>query len=196
MKLAVVTLYDDDARIYGEITADAKERYCHRWGYGFRRFTKSDPAKHPSWSKLAALARAMDDLPQVTHFFWSDADALIVDTSIPLESFIDDRYQLQLSNDDKGLSMGNFLIRNSPWSKRLLRSLPSYEWAGDRAWEQDAMKNYLAANCPHPQAHIKYMGDAFNSYPQQLPGFILHCVCMTADDRFVMIREAVDRLGL
>lgn len=187
MKIGIVTLYDDTHRDFGAITASLKKDYCQKHGYRFYLFTASlDKLRHPSWSKLPALLRSFADND---YLFWSDADALIVKTDTRLESFIDDRYQMIVSNDINGVTLGNFFLRNSSWSRDLIAQLYTMEDHRDAWWESSALMR-LMMNAGPVRACIKHSGQAFNGYVGQPNEFILHLAAFSNAERMTVCRAA------
>lgn len=51
---------------------------------------------------------------------WVDTDTVIMNFETRLESFLDERYDLIISKDFRGLNNGVFFIKNSNWSANLL----------------------------------------------------------------------------
>src|SRR4051812_40223837 len=100
MKIGMVTLGIGDFAgppLWGILN---KRDYCALRGYGFHRnIAPLDAARSPAWNKIPAILQHLHDYDWL---FWSDADSLILDNNIRLESFVDDSADLVLADDAQG----------------------------------------------------------------------------------------------
>jgi hypothetical protein len=124
MQFKVVMMYDESYKIIGDITSKAVTSYCelHRYALAcYKSCLRQD--LHPSWNKLLALQRELDDADWL---FWLDADALLIDKMLPLEQLVagleQDKF-MGVSSDYNGICAGVFLIKNCQWSKDLLATM-------------------------------------------------------------------------
>ncbi|RLN35793.1 putative alpha-1,6-mannosyltransferase MNN10 [Panicum miliaceum] len=132
LSLAIVTLADEGASgsrgrrsFRGVLAATARNKRAYAAAHGYRLValpaSAVDPARPPSWSKVLAL-RA--HLRRHHWLFWNDADTLVTNPEIPLESILfsvtghsdfDDSPDLVLTEDFGGVNAGVFFIRRSKW---------------------------------------------------------------------------------
>ncbi|HEY2890124.1 MAG TPA: DUF273 domain-containing protein [Dongiaceae bacterium] len=151
MKICVVTLYTAEIAEYGQIGAANKEAYARRHGYGFAAHTRSlDASRHPAFSKPAAIADCLTDNDWV---FWTDADSLIMNPAITLQSIIaqaaDKDMILTREAGASPVNTGQWLIRNTAWSR-------------------DALARIGAPHCPNSRPHWFEQG-AFVDWLGQKP---------------------------
>jgi ADP-heptose:LPS heptosyltransferase len=205
-KICIATLADGDGEWVAmrRITFPNKQAYAEKHGYGFVGETqvfhekendgKMKPDRPAAWTKLPLCLRLMSDY---TWIFFSDADALIMNPEIKLESLIDDDYDFIVSEDNNGMNTGHFLIKSTEESWRFLRESWEREHLKDHGcYEQAAMGEWLRAHVKSFEEFNKegkHKGDkpppsgdrlrvkiipqrSFNSYPDNYqPGdFIQH----------------------
>lgn len=90
--VALVMLYTPNIRAYGEIAERNLRRYCARHGYALHLYR--DVPSHAghgasgNWLKPWALRR---HLPSHEWVFWIDADVLVIDQSMPLDTLLANR---------------------------------------------------------------------------------------------------------
>ena len=113
--------------------------YAYGKKYGYTVIDQSkllDSTRPPAWSKIRAV-QAMLTLYQCEWVLWLDADTVIMNSSIPLESILpfqdlkeNQAIDLIVTTDRRyTANSGVWLIRNSEWSKQFLRdwwNLKSY----------------------------------------------------------------------
>lgn len=175
---------------YTCLTVLGKRDYCERHGYTFYNYKTIEEKWSPEWSKVIYCLKHLKEHDWI---FWSDADAMITNYNIKLESIIDNNFDVIVSNDIGGMNTGSFLIKNSRWSYDFLKKLYSlreeYE-NGNRSFrsnqpnqftDQDAMVNLFNENWNNTKQHFKFIEKRiFNSYAMtrcddwQYGDFILH----------------------
>jgi len=128
--------FDDLAR---EVTFPNFRRYADRQGYRF--FDASaliDPTRPPAWSKILAVQnllklRSKEGERACDWVFWLDADILIMNSTIRLESLLPGSstgIDLVVTHDRKfTANSGAWMVRNSEWSLRFLD-----EWWDMKGW--------------------------------------------------------------
>jgi len=108
---------------------------------------------------------------------WSDADALIVNQSIPLHTIVDDGYDIMLTEDWLMINAGVMLIKCTPWTKRFLESIYSdRRFDKALALDQSAIQHYLAQT-NNSRDRIKFLPKhVINVYTEEYrPGdFLVH----------------------
>lgn len=165
-KIAIIGLYDANYKKIGIYSDLNKKEYAKRHGYDlFLYHDTLDPKRHPAWSKILAIQR---HLASYNWIFWLDADALIMNHKIKLESLVDQNYDLIIASDHKfPCNSGSFLIKNSPWSHDFLKLVYSKDQFNKPhcCWEQDAI-NYLYKNNQEIAKHYKIILPQYlNSHP-------------------------------
>jgi ADP-heptose:LPS heptosyltransferase len=194
----VVTLYNKKMKTVGAITAQALREYARARGYGFTCHTQLlDSFRHPAWNKILAVQKAL--LEQRSGWvMWVDADAMIMNQQIRLETFVPQDRDLVCSTDFNGLVSGIFLIRYCEWSLKFLETI---FFLGDLTqepdhfgpkWEQNTIKHILQ--------NFKGFKDRVLLLPQRemnsdvrsfQPGdFILHLGITTNGNRERILRSA------
>lgn len=98
MKIAVVAVYDAKYLEMAQITLfDNFKKYCLIHGYDFHPvFIHKENGRHPAWRKITATINVLKT-GKYDWVFYIDADCLFMNTTIKLESFVDDNYFLIIS---------------------------------------------------------------------------------------------------
>lgn len=176
MRILVLTYADEAYRDIGRITAPNKQMYADKHGYGFHNeFEPFGGTNRPaSWNKIPYL---LQYFPFYEWIFWTDADSLIMNSSIRIEDFVIDTEQdLLIAKDGNGINAGHFIIRSCPWSVDFLQKVwNSNEFINHPWWEQAAIAHLL--NDPTTEAHVKYLAQSqINSAPNIYKDgdFVLH----------------------
>jgi len=72
-----------------DITWPVMKKYCAKHGHTFRAFADTlDITRHPAWSKLLAIKRAMEEKPSNSMVVWMDDDVLITSPSKSLPDLV------------------------------------------------------------------------------------------------------------
>lgn len=143
-KIAIISLYDQGYKHIGQFSDENKQKYAKKHGYDvFIYHNVLDTARPPAWSKIIAIQRHLKDYKWI---YWSDADSLIMNTNIKLESFVNDDVDLIISKECYYgfLNTGSFLIKNTPWSHILLKRIYAQrQFINHLLWEQQALAHLL-----------------------------------------------------
>jgi mannan polymerase II complex MNN10 subunit len=117
-----------------------RQNYANKHGYtlvdGSDMLDRSRP---PSWSKIRAVQRLFGWIENGSSVeepcdwvFWMDADTVIMNSDIRLESMLPDNSDFLASQDTRRtVNAGAWMIRNSDWSRQFLQ-----EW-----WNMDSFVN-------------------------------------------------------
>lgn len=120
MKIALVTMYDENCIRYAEISNESKRRYCELHGYDYVCYDKNlCPDKHPVWAKIPAILNIIDKYDYV---FWVDADAIIANKNFKVETLFGEK-DIYVSVDVKGINFGIFAVKNSDVAKNFLNKI-------------------------------------------------------------------------
>lgn len=128
------------------LTWPNQQRYAQRHGYTAQENSHLlDPSRPPAWSKIRA-AQHMLDLPAASStatatqqkqykcdwVLWLDADVVIMNSSIALESLIpaDPNIHMVVTSDRRfTANSGVWLLRNNDWSRQFLS-----DWWNMKTW--------------------------------------------------------------
>ena len=181
--MIIVTLDTPEISAYSNISIETKKEYCARHGYRLVRHEKTlCESRHPSWSKIVAVQKAMEDTRWI---FWIDADAMVMNITIPLTRFVDTEKDVIVCRDRGGnLNMGVFFMRNCEWSKEFLRQVWDYRdkngtvfHGPGRPWEQRAVNDLCAREDIVGHFDVRETSE-FNEEPHyfRTGQFILHYI--------------------
>lgn len=165
-KIAIVSLYDKKYEEIGKYSNWNKRDYANLHKYDLYLYQNSlDESRPTAWSKIKAIEKHLSDYDWI---MWSDADSLIMNNSVKLETLIDNNYDMIITYDQisKVLNTGVFLIKNSEWSKVLLKNIYSQtQFINHIWWENMALIDMLEKN-PNLKTKIKVIDQrSMNSYP-------------------------------
>lgn len=162
---AIVTIaVGDEYKEKVRLGTENKAFYCQKHGYDFIYSEElQDPSRDIYWSKIPLMQKTLEN-SSYKWVVWMDADTVIMNTDIPLEDLIDDKYEFIIGKDWNGINAGVFFNKNSEWSHSFLRDVYERTDCLETIWpEQIAMASELAKS--------KYAGGAkivpqrlFNSY--------------------------------
>ena len=112
-----------------------KRKYCEKHGYDFiygeEQLDKNRPI---AWSKILLLRKTLDN-HKYKWVFWTDADSLFMNMSIPLEDLIDDNYNIIITQEDCGnINSGQFFLKNCAWSKEFLKKVYGHTECINHGW--------------------------------------------------------------
>lgn len=133
-------------------------------------------ARAPTFGKIKLALAACVGRPGYW-MLWSDADAMVVNQTVPLPSLIDDRFDMQLSVDWLMINAGMLLLKCTPWTDAFLRKVYSArEFDSARALDQSAFAHFID-QLPDRAEHVGYVPKhLLNTYVEEFrPGdFLLH----------------------
>ena len=187
MKIAIAQLYTKDLDDWAYIAVENKKRYARLNNYDLvskRGLYKTKPKRHPSWHSISLILEILET-SSVDWVFWSDVDALIMDYTVKLESFMKPNCDIIIPSQGQGeycgiktnncLCCGHYFIKNTQWSKDFLRHL--WKWPKDEYdsyrnygyWEQCGMNYMFNENEMNFDKHvyIETKNRAFNSFYYQ-----------------------------
>ena len=184
MKIAIAQLYTKNLDEWACIAVDNKRRYARLNNYDLvskRGLYKTKPKRHPSWHSLSLILEILET-SNVDWVFWSDVDALIMDQTVKLESFIRPDCDIIIPSQGKGeycgiktnncLCCGHYFIKNTRWSKDFLRHLWKWpegefdKYKNHGYWEQCGMNYMFNKNEMDfdKHVHIEKQNRSFNSF--------------------------------
>jgi hypothetical protein len=186
--IAILHMYDGASffRRLGDLTGANKLRYAQRHGYDYvlrspdevrglyRERVCPDGKAAPCWEddpdfridgerkatfgKLKLAMAACNNRPGAW-LLWSDADALIVNQTQPLEAIVDDGYDIMVAYDWLMLQAGVILFKCSPFTIDFLhRVYDDRSFDNARALDQSALQAYIDKMTPEERdAHVKFI---------------------------------------
>lgn len=133
-----------------------KRHYCSLHGYDFIYSNRSlDSSRHPAWSKILLIKKVIDQ-GKYDWVFWTDADSLITNHTIKLESLIDKNYAIILNGEGNDVCSGQVLIKNCKWSIDFLNRVYNHkEFINHPIWENAAFNFEYANNIKKANERIK-----------------------------------------
>ena len=169
LKIAIVSMFITDKTVpyYAQKTKEILQNYCNIWGYELYYFNEIIDNNYTiMWQKQNAVKKVMD-LNKHDYIVWIDADIIILNTSIPIENFIDiENKDIYLSKDIRTqgfwsfrknvhhyINAGLFIIKNSFIGKKYIDEILEY---------YDAFNGYFKNNHFHEQSIMQYL--YFNKY--------------------------------
>jgi galactosyl transferase GMA12/MNN10 family len=139
-RICLTTLKDNNAKAAfpflrcrnfdGVDTFPNHEMYAKKHGYTIvDNSSILDQSRPPAWSKILAVQAMMKDF-NCLWVMWLDADVVIMDSTIKIESLLPSEKHIDLivTTDRRfTANSGSWIIRNSPWGREFLT-----EWWGMR----------------------------------------------------------------
>eukprot|EP00189_Rhodosorus_marinus_P013233 CAMPEP_0184744234 /NCGR_PEP_ID=MMETSP0315-20130426/7050_1 /TAXON_ID=101924 /ORGANISM="Rhodosorus marinus, Strain UTEX LB 2760" /LENGTH=391 /DNA_ID=CAMNT_0027215893 /DNA_START=167 /DNA_END=1342 /DNA_ORIENTATION=+ len=181
VEMVVHTPYETHGLLEKTKECDDSDPYLVRAGstcYSKLSNFEIDTKRAPTFGKLKMLLHAC--VGRVNYWLlWADADALIVNHTIPLGTVVDDGYNMMFTEDWFMLNAGVFLMKCSVWSAKFLKDVymdRSFDEA--LALDQSALQEHIHRLPPKErESNIKIIPKhIINVYTEEYkPGdFIVH----------------------
>ena len=137
-----------------------------------------DHSRAPTFGKIK-LALAACNGRDDGWLLWTDADAMVINQTIPLENLIDDAYDIMLAYDWLMVNAGMLLLKCSEWTKNFLSEVyNARKFDSARALDQSSFQAHIESLTETDRKqHIKVVPKhAMNVYIEEYrPGdFLLH----------------------
>lgn len=171
------SMYGEYGHEYDEaLKTHLRHNQLHRYPFRVLR----QPILDGLWSKEAALLEVLlqelgrDETVQLRWLVWFDADAIIINPLIPLETFLPPAdmsgVQALVTEDWNGLNNGVFYLRVSAWNVEMLSAVIAYRtFKPDESLpftEQSAMAAILRDAKFHRNVTV-VPSEWFNAYPSE-----------------------------
>lgn len=216
MNICIVVIGDSNTHQYSKYSFHINMSYAMKHGYTYIQYNDIiDKSRPPAWSKILAIQNQIDCFDWI---FYLDADAIFFNHDIKIESFIDDNFNLILSQamgeewvnqhyaENKeflNINSGSFLIRGkNSWSKFLLDYIYSKTNRVDHCfWENQALVDIILENNPIINYKIKVLEQKWlNGFEPNLYcysdfsvlQYIIHYAGMSLDDRVFFLSQRYD----
>jgi hypothetical protein len=149
MRILHITAYTDAFLPIWNATKENRLDYCTRHGYAFAAYPQSCFAgdRPPAWEKIRFMELNIGS--SWDWIWWSDADCVIMNPEIKLESLIPDdkNAYLVIGQIPESLCTNNFLMRPSAYSRQLLQEVwNESQFTNHRYWEQAALNFVWSSN--------------------------------------------------
>lgn len=118
-KIGLLTAYYDNYKPLAEIVVPNLQGYCRKHEYGFYNYILSPLGAHYSFKRIKML-RELFSYEAIDIIFCTDIDILITNHNIKIESFLDNKHDFYITKDVNGINAGNFIIKNTVWSRAFL----------------------------------------------------------------------------
>lgn len=161
-KIGIVIPADNKYEEVWQVTYPNLTDYANKHGYEIVRIHESGEREMP-WHKIAMAEYLLGNWDWL---FLRGVDFLVMNPEIKLESFIDDVYDMIVSEDCHGINFDAVLIKNCDWSRKYLNFI--YK-EGYKRYDNDCWKEQRCVIETHKDAewkgHIKVIPQkSFNSY--------------------------------
>lgn len=217
-RVCLVTSYDDNYAPIGALAARTIVRYAETYGYDHRIITNYSCGRSPLWDKIKIIQDLMEE--GYEYVFWVDADAMFVRYDVDIATVVDDEHDLYMVNVrtiriecpgsyivHDAPNTGVMLVRNTPWSKRLLATVWQQEEFVGHPIEDNAAFVYVLGYYRTLEIHktnelnveftdrIKFIDHDWNGHPLDWTGsspVILHYAGRPFCERVAGMQEAFD----
>jgi hypothetical protein len=205
VRITLVTFFDVLMAEVGELTSAVLRDYAAHNGYSFVcQKGIIDSTRGVMWNKISVVQRVLCE-DSCDWLMWIDADALVVNPSVKIESLIaqvPEGRAAAFATDDNGLCAGVFLLRSCDWSKAFLDTL---YFLGDINCEDEYGHGLRAEqNCIKGlMKHFRSVADRIHLFEQnvmnayehtrQSGDFILHLSSFSNEERVAKLRRLLGR---
>ncbi len=193
--IAMVSISTPEIQSYAWPAEANKRRYCARHSYRFIGYRSKLDARPAAWSKIVALRKIFEE-ESADWIFWLDADALVANFDIRVESLLDGDADLIISRDENGINSGSFFLRRNQRAAAFLGAIDAMaQYAEHRWWEQAAMMECLRRGDPPikvrhlPQRTLNARASGAEDEAFQPGDFICHFPAMSLADRAAAINK-------
>ena len=127
MKFAIATCYTPNLAAQNQPIAVNNYAYCKKHGYEYYLEIKDwDNQRERGFSKIDFVRRMMELHPEIDVFCWMDNDAIVMNHTVRLESFVDGEHDVFLAEDWNGINSGVFLVKNNEQGRKFLDRVWNY----------------------------------------------------------------------
>ncbi len=141
-KIAIVTMYTENIKSYGEPTTLNKDEYAKKYNIDLIVTKERQSKRHPAWDKIKCVENAMNS--DYDYIIWMDADSIFVNDSIDFNTLIniysdknfvvcldpitnknrlDDSFDYTDLANLRIINTGIFIIKNNNEMKEILSSV-------------------------------------------------------------------------
>lgn len=206
LKMAIVVPADEKYQLVWETMFPNLESYAHKHGYDIIRINDSGKKGMP-WTKID-IANKILKHSEYDWIFMRGVDFLVMNPEVKLETFVDDAYDMIVSEDCHGINFDAVLIKKCDWSEKYLDFIydKGYKTYDNDCWKEQRCVIETHKN-PEWKDHIKVIPQkSFNSYHypwydpngtypgQYTEGDLhLHLVGLSNEDRVTRMLEYLNK---
>lgn len=155
-KIALTTFYTQNYQPLADITVKEMRKYCDRHGYYLNeRIIGDEQSFH--FVKTEDTRKLLDEFEIVMAI---EADCLITNHNITVESFLDNENELLYTTDRNGANFGVYIASSSEWTKQL------FDWINMQKDKYGDEQNIVEQN-PNITKVARVQHPCFNSVPYQ-----------------------------
>ena len=180
MSITILTLViGEDYRRELEPALQSKVAYAQQHGYTYIQGDETfwDRTRPIAWSKVPFILHYLARLPEDALIWLSDADVLITNPSLRIETHIlplmDPKRDLLLTYDSCGhVNSGNILFKNTAWARDYWTRVWEQTDCLYHIWWENAAMIKLMENNANDREHIQISKQhkKFNAFLRGLPG--------------------------
>jgi len=184
-----------------DITRPLHEAYCNKHGY---QLHIKEVSEYPVYNGLEKLNQILEVCEEGDVALVMDADAMITNTSITIESFLEQVNDLYVS---EGLNMGIFIVKISKMTLSILDTMIAEIKQNIFHCEQDAINSRYKFYpnlkvCKHP-CFNSYLSELYPEIPQPVTKeqgqwekgcFILHLPALSIEKRCKILNQIKEQI--
>lgn len=180
MTVTIVTLViGADYRRSLDKALESKRAYALKQGYTYIQAGEEswDRTRPIAWSKVPFLLKTLSSLPEGGIVWLSDADVLITNPDLTMESHVLpllplDKDMLLVNDACNHVNSGNIVMRNSPWCRDFWRRVNEREDCTYHIWWENMAIIKILEETPsdRDKVHITNQHKRINAYVMGLPG--------------------------
>jgi hypothetical protein len=163
VKIGLLTAYYNNYKPLANIVVPNLQGYCIKQGYGLYDYVLPQEGSHYSFKRLEMLKKIFS-YHDIGVMLCTDIDILITNYNIKIESFLDDKHDFYICKDVNGINAGNFIVKNTEWSRTFIDFLLSKQGS----FENDQCVIEAIHNNPEWKSKIKILPHpSINSFDMQ-----------------------------
>jgi hypothetical protein len=208
--ICICTSYDSGFASIGDQTSRTITAYAQKHGYAVEVVRNVSFERHPAWHRIKFIEQLFDRGHE--YVLWIDSDAYFRRFDVDVSSIINDHSDLYLVQHDHPdyrpvpvPNTGVMLVRNTQWSRSLLKTLWSMvQYANHPWWENAALVKLLGYNSllgeganavnHRALARITFVSGNWNCFPSAATGrsIIVHYAGISNEERRKRIPQEVE----
>jgi hypothetical protein len=168
MRFKIITAYTNNIKEISDISYESYQNFCNKNNIEIQRFELNDIERPPSWYKIQLILNEFKH--GYDYIMWVDADTLLINNEFKIESILDEKSEIFISDDILGINCGVMIWKNTENNKNILNKVwDSTEFINHFWWEQAAIISVIDMNYNNIQSIIKKIPQKIlNSYDYNL----------------------------
>ena len=128
MRVTIAQFYTKNVS-YGKFSEEINREYCKKHGYNYyvekddEKIRKIIEDRAFTWAKPKILLEILEK-QETDYILFLDIDAIVSDNKIKIEDFIDEKYDIVVTEDYSGHSVMNagvILVKNTDWARQFMK---------------------------------------------------------------------------